>query len=102
MENQAFYNTAGLTGNDLKRANNKALTENDIVLYVMQKLGEPCTSFEIYEYWTKNNLTERISPSLLQNIRRSLDNLEGLDKVVNTMQRRKGGFGISNYVWKLI
>lgn len=102
MENQAFYNTANLKGTQLVSVNNRALTENANVIEIMKKLNKPCTSWEIYQYWTANKVTETISFSLLQNIRRSLKNLEDKGVTRNTGERGVGGFGISNFLWVLV
>ena len=97
-----FHNTANLSGIELTEAQTRATKENETVLLVMAKIGHPCTSWEIYNYWVQNKVTSKISHSLLQNIRRSLNNLERLDKVINTQQRRKGDSGVSNYIWQLV
>jgi len=102
MENQAFYNTANIKGTQLASANNRALTENANVIEIMKKLDKPCTSWTIYRYWIDNKVTDVISASLLQNIRRSLKNLEDKGITRNTGQRSAGGFGISNFLWILI
>ncbi len=98
----AFHNTAGLSGQELTAANTRAKKENDIVLEIMAKIGQPSTSWEIYGYWVRNKVTPKISHSLLQNIRRSLTNLERQDKVINTNQRRVGGSGVGNFIWRLV
>ena len=40
MENQAFYNTAALTGIELVSANNRALVENANVVKIMKILNK--------------------------------------------------------------
>lgn len=97
-----FHNTAGLSGNELTAATNRAKKENDIILEVMAKIGQSATAWEIYGYWVHNKVTPKISHCLLQNIRRSLTNLEKMEKVANTGQRRLGGSGVGNFIWRLI
>lgn len=82
--------------------NNRALVENANVVKIMKILNKPATSWDIYDYWTRNKVTETISVTLLQNIRRSLNNLQKKDITRSTGERAKGGCGVGNLLWVLV
>lgn len=90
-----FHNTINLQGDDLSRAEQKARTQNEIILDFFQNNPEKeLTPFEVQSQ-------AGLFQYPITSIRRALTDLTKDDKLEKTACQKKGNFGTLNYCWKL-
>lgn len=87
-EQPAYYNTTGLSDEELQKAIVKAKTQNDRVMLIMQTKARPMSASTI---WGKYRANFGNCP--LTSIRRSLSNLKQYGSIRWTGEYKKGIYG---------
>lgn len=90
-----FYNTIDLKGQELRKANAKALTQEELIHKVFK--SNPKESFTPAEI--HKAIGEISCP--LTSVRRAISNLTKDGKLIQTEEQRQGIYGKKNYCWKL-
>jgi hypothetical protein len=89
----AYHNTNGETGQEFKASNIKAVKQEDLILNLFKAAGSMSPS-EVHTILAIN--------SPLTSIRRAISNLTYAGKLEKTPNQRKGMYGKSEYIWKLV
>lgn len=90
-----FYNTIGLKGQELRKANVKALTQEELIYKVFS--SNPKESFTPAEI--HKAIGEITCP--LTSVRRAITNLTKKGKLTQTENQRQGIYGKPNNCWTL-
>lgn len=92
---ESFYNTTQLTGNDLIRENQKALSQEERILFYFEDSFEPnFTPFEILNDVFQNQIP-------ITSVRRAMTNLTSQGKLIKTDIQRLGAYGKVCFAWRL-
>ena len=91
-----FYNTTGLSGEQLKEREMKAGTQNRLILDFFRM--HPGLEFTPFQVQAHLNLTR----TPITSIRRSITTLTGLGYLRMTNVKRMGNYGVENNCWRLI
>jgi len=100
--NKVYFNTTNETGEELKKAQEKSIEQNDVVLYYYwcRAFFPPilgATPSKCHE--TLCRILKKEIP--ITSIRRSITNLTKQGKLVKTDEKRVGPHGRKEYVWRL-
>ncbi len=87
----SFHNTIDLKGKELIKADNKAKTQEEIILKLFK--DNPHADFTASDVWLKLGQCWPIT-----SVRRAITNLKELEK---TDKQRLGLYGTMNYIYKL-
>lgn len=91
---ESFYNTIKLRGSDLRDADGKAKSQEDIILaFFMRCPGMRFTPFDIQEIL--------LPAAPITSIRRAMTTLVYKDKLEKTNYQKPGKLGKPNYMWQL-
>jgi len=96
-EQPAYYNTTGLSGEELQKSISKAVTQDDRVMYIMKKNDRPMSASTI---WGKYRANFGNCP--LTSIRRSLSNLKQYGSIRWTGEYKKGIYGKPERLWEVV
>lgn len=93
--NFGYYNTTNLHNPELKECQEKAKTQDEIVLAFFQKYeGSNWSPDEVHRYL-------KLPRVPLTSIRRAISNLEHSGRLVKTGNQRIGSFGRKTNCWKI-
>ena len=93
MEN--YYNTTNLSGNNLTQASQKAMSQEDRILFHFEdSFDANFTPFEILEAVFNNQIP-------ITSVRRAMTNLTNKGKLVKTGYQRLGAYGRICFAWRL-
>lgn len=91
-----FYNTVGLTGDDLKQAVEKAQRQEEAVYLIYLHTGKAYGPSQILRLVQKAGKSWPIT-----SLRRAITNLEKEGKLVKTDLMREGMFGSPEHLWTI-
>jgi hypothetical protein len=91
-----FYNTTKESGEQLQMFTDKAISQEEKIMVIFKQYYR-LTAYECYQYY----LLKHEVNTPLTSIRRAITNLTNKDKLVMTEFKKKGGYGMNNYVYKL-
>ncbi len=91
----SYYNTNGLKGRGLFDSEQRAKTQEDIILEIFRNISD-ATPFEVQEILA---IGGKVYP--ITSIRRAITNLTKGGKLRKTNIRRIGEYGQMNYAWTL-
>lgn len=90
----SHYNTTHLTGKDLEKAIQAAVTQEERIMVLFNSTpGNSYTPCEVH------SLIKSMSP--ITSIRRGITNLTNAGKLIKTSEQRLGIYGVLNYTWAL-
>lgn len=92
-----YYNTNGLSGDELQKAKSKAVTQDDRVILIMRTKARPMSASTI---WGKYRANFGNCP--LTSIRRSLSNLKQYGSIRWTGEYKKGIYGKPERLWEVV
>lgn len=90
---RSFYNTIGLTGEDLKQAVIRAENQDEAI-YLIYKTGKPYSPSQIHRLMEKAGKTLPIT-----SVRRSITNLTKSGKLVKTELMVEGLYKLPEHTW---
>ena len=96
-EQPAYYNTTGLSGEELQKAKSKAVTQDDRVFLIMQIKARPMSASIIWGAYRAN-----FGNCPLTSIRRSLSNLKQYGSIRWTGEYKKGIYGKPERLWEVV
>lgn len=91
----SFFNTISLKGEELKEATEKAMVQEDMVLFIMCD-GQEYTPFEVQEIYNRI-----FSPVPITSIRRAITVLTDKGKLEKLDEMKEGNYGKPNHKWRL-
>lgn len=90
-----YYNTTNLKGEDLKNAQQQALTQNEAIYLLFTQRSRDFTPSEVLFI-----LQEKLNYPPLTSIRRSISDLTRSGLLIRTEIKRNGQYGRKEYAWK--
>ena len=96
-EPTVFYNTIGLSGEELQKAISKATIQDDRIFMIMQIKARPMSAsviWGVYQAWFNN--------CPITSIRRSLSNLKQYGSIRWTGEYKKGIYGKPERLWEVV
>jgi hypothetical protein len=88
----SYFNTTNLTGEHLKEAAEKCLSQDKRIMAFFAKKKKSYTPFEIQKVCLPN--------APITSVRRSLTNLTSDGLLIKTIEKNIGNYGRPNYKWR--
>ena len=93
--NKEYYNTTGLSGDELKEKHHQSSRQSDKIIRYFRKIGKPMTPSDVH-----TNLFDEHTP--LTSVRRAISNLTNRDGLLRKTQMKKIGiYGSKEFFWEL-
>lgn len=97
---KAYYNTNGLSEEEVSKEEVKNLSQENLILRLLKKHPfKPVTKSEIWESLVSNGSLHSRTPE--SSISRALSNLLNDGKVLKLSKLKEGSFGKPNHLWVL-
>jgi len=90
-----YHNTTNLSGAELKKAQKRALTQNEAIYLLFTQRSRDFIPSEVLFI-----LEEKLNYPPLTSIRRSISNLTRFGLLIKTEIKRNGQYGRKEYAWR--